>query len=365
MNITNWIDAVNFFGGALALCLAVSQIVLIKKNQKNYLLALAFLFLGMFIFCNNFHIFKNLGKWFEIFPFVYIAARFSYYAALMHLFIFFYFLDVKEFTYRKKYLLLLVPGFLSVLLVLLFGAYPGRGVVPPENYYEFLYRNIFINRVTAAASAMVGLSYVAVLGVKYIRIYLKTPRKRQGNIAVLIAIPAISMVLLITFLEYYFGGGYFGVFVKIRFSLFVVLIFLASYRYPHVLNVIKLEAYRNYYFRTQTKNLDIDKVINDLNMLVSDSEILSDSFLNLKKSAEMLQINPHQMSEVLNTNLGKTFSTWLKEVRIKKAQEQLRLYPEKKIIEIAYDTGFNSISVFNVAFKEMTGVPPSVYRKKL
>jgi AraC-like DNA-binding protein len=295
---------------------------------------------------------------------VYVTARFAYYTALMHLFIFFYFLDAKEFTYKKKYLLLLIPGLLSVLLVLLFGDYPGMRVIAPEKYYEYLYRNVFINRVTSAGSAVVAFFYISILCVKYIKIYLKTPKKQRDNIAMLIVVQGVALVLLITFLDYYFVWGYLKAFFKMRFSLFVVLLFLSSYRYPHILNLIKLEAYRDYYFRTQTKNLDLEKIIGDLNTLVSDIRLLSDSSLNLKKTADLLHISTHQLSEVLNTHLKKAFPAWLNEVRVKKAREMLISFPEKKILEIAMETGFNSISVFNVAFKKQIGVPPSVYRKK-
>ena len=40
-------------------------------------------------------------------------------------------------------------------------------------------------------------------------------------------------------------------------------------------------------------------------------------------------------------------------------------YFNSTIINIAYDSGFNSKSAFNTAFKKQTGMTPSAYRKQI
>ena len=51
--------------------------------------------------------------------------------------------------------------------------------------------------------------------------------------------------------------------------------------------------------------------------------------------------------------------------RIEEAKEMLRNEDgnEKNILEIMYDCGFYSKSVFNTAFKKFTGTTPSEYKK--
>jgi AraC-like DNA-binding protein len=39
-------------------------------------------------------------------------------------------------------------------------------------------------------------------------------------------------------------------------------------------------------------------------------------------------------------------------------------YKGEKIAVIAYDTGFGTVTAFNLAFKKITGTTPSLYRKQ-
>ncbi len=60
----------------------------------------------------------------------------------------------------------------------------------------------------------------------------------------------------------------------------------------------------------------------------------------------------------------KTFTTFVNEVRIGYACKEL-LYKNFNINEVAYHCGFNNISNFNRQFKEVTGLTPSEYAKKM
>ncbi|CAG7648647.1 AraC family transcriptional regulator [Paenibacillus allorhizosphaerae] len=60
---------------------------------------------------------------------------------------------------------------------------------------------------------------------------------------------------------------------------------------------------------------------------------------------------------------GKTFTEFRNEVRIGVSCELLR-HSGDKIIHIAQEVGFNDLSHFNKAFKQMTGMTPGQYRTK-
>lgn len=87
--------------------------------------------------------------------------------------------------------------------------------------------------------------------------------------------------------------------------------------------------------------------------------------LKLSDLAQQLNIPPHQLSQLLNDNLGKSFSTFINEHKINDAAERILNEPHIKIEEIGYEVGFNSKSAFFTAFKRIKRTTPQQYRASL
>ncbi len=88
--------------------------------------------------------------------------------------------------------------------------------------------------------------------------------------------------------------------------------------------------------------------------------------LTLADLAEVVQVTPHNLSEVLNIHLQQNFYDFINQYRIEKAKRDLA-DPAKhhlKILAIAYDAGFNSKTAFNTLFKQSAGMTPSEYRAR-
>jgi len=87
--------------------------------------------------------------------------------------------------------------------------------------------------------------------------------------------------------------------------------------------------------------------------------------LCLNDLAEKVAIAPHHISQVLNVSLNQNLYDFINSYRIKESQLLLsKQNPNKKtILEILYQTGFNSKSSFNTAFKKHTGMTPTQFRK--
>lgn len=89
------------------------------------------------------------------------------------------------------------------------------------------------------------------------------------------------------------------------------------------------------------------------------------SEITLPELAKHLAISPHHLSQIINEQLRQNFFEFVNSHRIEEAKK-LIIDPENKnvnIAEIAFEVGFNSLSVFNTAFKKHTGMTPSQFRE--
>ena len=86
--------------------------------------------------------------------------------------------------------------------------------------------------------------------------------------------------------------------------------------------------------------------------------------LRLSDVSETLKIPAHVISRAINEIGGKNFPQYINELRIEKAKEKLIRESDKKVIAVAYESGFRSLSAFNRAFKKNAGINPSEYRLK-
>jgi len=57
-----------------------------------------------------------------------------------------------------------------------------------------------------------------------------------------------------------------------------------------------------------------------------------------------------------------TFTDYLARVRIEKAKTLL-LDPNRRVSEVAYEVGFQSLTHFNRVFRKLAGESPTSYRK--
>lgn len=87
--------------------------------------------------------------------------------------------------------------------------------------------------------------------------------------------------------------------------------------------------------------------------------------LTIDQLAEDINISPRILSQIINEQFKQNFYDYISRLRIEEAKRILSLPGEKKtILEIIYDTGYNSKSAFNQAFKKFTGLTPTEYRKR-
>ncbi len=88
-----------------------------------------------------------------------------------------------------------------------------------------------------------------------------------------------------------------------------------------------------------------------------------DSQLTLQKLATLSDIPAYRISDILNKHIGVNFFDFVNRYRVEEWKRQIiDVSPSTTIQEVAFQSGFNSKSSFNAAFKKHTGQTPSEYR---
>jgi AraC-like DNA-binding protein len=118
----------------------------------------------------------------------------------------------------------------------------------------------------------------------------------------------------------------------------------------------------SFYAKMSTE--EIDGVVQRLEAIMKNEKVFLYENLSLQTLAERLKENPNRISYVLNSTLQKSFYDYVNAYRIEEVKTKMRhpKYTHLKLIEIAYECGFNSKATFNRSFKKMVGMSPSDYR---
>ena len=74
-------------------------------------------------------------------------------------------------------------------------------------------------------------------------------------------------------------------------------------------------------------------------------------------------INKYYLSKTFKEQYGMSINAYLLNVRITKAKQLLR-FTDKTVEEIGFECGLGAAHYFSSKFKEVEGVPPSVYREQ-
>ncbi len=128
---------------------------------------------------------------------------------------------------------------------------------------------------------------------------------------------------------------------------------------------------KNIWMKHKAVDLKKDLISSNLNDLIRNrllktmelDKIFLTEDLTLTMLAKELETSPQQLSEYINNNLNMNFNSFINRYRIEEAKKILAEDPERPVLNIAYDVGFNSISVFYNAFLKCEGIPPAKYRK--
>jgi len=84
--------------------------------------------------------------------------------------------------------------------------------------------------------------------------------------------------------------------------------------------------------------------------------------ISLDEAAQAVNASTRHFCKVFKETTGITFTDYLARVRVEKAKHLLQ-NPHLRVSEIAFETGFDSISQFNRSFKRIAGMSPTLFRE--
>jgi AraC-like DNA-binding protein len=118
------------------------------------------------------------------------------------------------------------------------------------------------------------------------------------------------------------------------------------------------------YTRSSLKAESRINIIQQLNRLMQEEELFTDTKLCIDDVALRLSINSKYLSQSINEEYNRNFYVYVNELRVEKAKTYLVAEPQANysIEGIARQVGFQSKSSFYIAFRRSTGLTPTAYR---
>ncbi|ASO06720.1 helix-turn-helix domain-containing protein [Arenibacter algicola] len=108
---------------------------------------------------------------------------------------------------------------------------------------------------------------------------------------------------------------------------------------------------------------EIKNYSKELELIMEDYKLYLNPDLSLKDLASYLELPANYVSQLLNLGFQKNFSEYVNSYRVNEFKERILLEENKglTIMAVAYDSGFNSKTVFNTFFKKIEGTTPNSY----
>lgn len=128
----------------------------------------------------------------------------------------------------------------------------------------------------------------------------------------------------------------------------------------------EIDTTSNQYSKSKISEEEQKDILDNLNSIMNSGKPFLDFELDLRSLAAKINTSPNKLSQVINSVYNKNFFEYVNEYRIEEAKLKLS-NPElanEKIMNIAYDTGFNSKSSFFSVFKRFTSQTPSEFKKQ-
>jgi AraC-like DNA-binding protein len=100
-----------------------------------------------------------------------------------------------------------------------------------------------------------------------------------------------------------------------------------------------------------------------LDRLMRVTEPYREPGMTVRQLAHLLEVDPKRLSYHFRRSLATSYRGYVNEWRLQAAARDLLSFPDRSVIDVAFDAGFNSKSSFNTLFARKFGVTPREFRR--
>lgn len=282
-------------------------------------------------------------------------------------------LTKKKFSFRDEHILHFLPFLFLILYNIPFI------IKNPADKLAYFYSTAYRNESIAILSLQIIHLYI------YIYFTWKLVRKHEKKImTTMSSIDKINLrwlkmgiylfiavfgFMLVIIVLYFAGINYFSIFdVVVPLSVSAIICLMGYYglKQPIIFSNSETKTKGKKYEKSALNNSMSEEYLQKLQCYMDDNKPYLQSNLTLQKLAAALGISPHHLSQIINDRLNQNFFDFINQYRVKEAQ-RLLVHPKGQlltILAISEESGFNSKTAFNIAFKKVANMTPSEFRKK-
>lgn len=280
----------------------------------------------------------------------------------------------KDFRLNKKSLLHFTPFILLILFDLGFYLFTSKGKLETEYNQMFSALDIiilgiqvvhvfiyltFVKKIIKEHELKIKstFSFIENINLKWLKLTANLMQLIFGLIAAALIIASAGLNI-----EYYFKTV-----IPLLASLAILGLGYWGFKQPIIFPPEEEKKESRKYEWSGLSDEKADEYLSRLKIIMIRDKPYLESSLTLQKLADMAEISPQNLSQVINVKLNQNFFDFINYYRITEAKKLL-IDPRGQlltILAIAEEAGFNSKSSFNAAFKKMTGMTPTEYKKSL
>jgi AraC-like DNA-binding protein len=268
-----------------------------------------------------------------------------------------------------------VPFFIDILFLTV-----NFHILNPELKRQVLLsRSIFTDfesLIHSLTSEIQNLSYI-IAALFILKRYRKRIKQYFSNVErinlswlniVLFGYMAIELIGIIKHNIHFFTGIYIeilGIMLILGFLGLAMVVVYKGLQQPKIFLDMPIINNKAKYTKSKLADEHKEQYLEKLMKYMESEKPYMDPLINLRKMAERIKISPHYLSQILNECLEQNFFDFINSYRIKECKKMLEdsCQDHKTVLEILYESGFNSKSVFNTYFLKFTGLTPTQYRK--